>query len=72
MLAFNLQSSEITVQCCAMSPRLARYTINYNVVCVLPYLIPICVIMVHFFTYARLCVHRMACATCRQTRVSVA
>ena len=44
----------------------------YNIARVLPYLIPIGVIMVYFSTYARPCVHSMTCVTCRQTRVSVA
>ena len=34
----------------------------YNIARVLPHLIPIGVIMVHFSTYARLCVHQMTCA----------
>ena len=46
--------------------------ISYNIARVLPYLIAIGVIMVYFSTYARPCVHLMTCATCRQTRVSVA
>ena len=46
-------------------------TSTYNRLRVLSYLIPIGVIMVHFSTYARPCVHKMMCATCRQTRVSV-
>ena len=33
----------------------------------LPYQIPIGVTMVHFSTYARPCLHKMTCATCRQT-----
>ena len=34
----------------------------YNIVRVLLYLIPIGVIMVHFSTYARPCIHEMTCA----------
>ena len=33
----------------------------YNIARVLPYLIPIGVIMAHFSTYARPCVHSMTC-----------
>ena len=47
------------------------FSLYYNIMRVLPYLIPIGVIMVHFSTYARPCVHKMTCATCRHTRVSV-
>ena len=36
---------------------------NYNIACVHPNLIPIGVIMVHFSTYARTCVHPMTCAS---------
>ena len=39
------------------------YSYCYNVVRVLPYLIPIGVIMVHSSTYARPCVHPMTCAS---------
>ena len=35
---------------------------NYNIAGVLPYLIPVDVIMVHFSIYARPCVHKMTCA----------
>ena len=35
----------------------------YNIACVHPNLIPIGVIMVHFSTYARPCVHPMTCAS---------
>ena len=36
---------------------------NYNIASVHPNLIPIGVIMVHFSTYARTCVHPMTCAS---------
>ena len=36
---------------------------HYNIARVHPYLIPIGVIMVHFSTYARPCVHPMTCAS---------
>ena len=41
-------------------PTVARFP--YNIARVLPYLIPIGVIMVHFSTYARPCDYQMTCA----------
>ena len=41
---------------------------DYNIAGVLPYLIPIGVIMVHFETYARPCVYQMTCASQMEKR----
>ena len=45
------------------SVRASSTIANYNIACVHPNLIPIGVIMVHFSTYARPCVHPMTCAS---------
>ena len=42
--------------------RKVSYSQNFNITRVLPYLIPIGVIMVYFSTYTRPCVHKTTCA----------
>ena len=70
--AGSLESTrEATLPSCSpnfLRASITRYThakhepiLNYNIASVHPYLIPVCVIMLNFSTYAQPCVHPMTC-----------